>query len=127
MLGNKISHGVDGRLDHGALNGLRGLFSLHIAFDHIIYNVCKKWMPSNNLYGNVHMPFFYLLSGFSLTLAYGGTLWKEVCVGRETTKSFTNGMENQNHRPSAFALKTFYWNRLIRVLPLYYLATILIM
>ena len=127
MLGNKISHGVDGRLDHGALNGLRGLFSLHIALDHIISNTCEKSIPSTNLYGNVHMPFFYLLSGFSLTLAYGGTLWKEVCVVRKITTSFTNSMEISNKIPNAFALKTFYWNRITRVLPLYYLATTLCM
>ena len=29
-----------------------------------------------HLYGNVDMPLFFLLSGFSLSIAYGKILWK---------------------------------------------------
>ena len=131
MLGNKVANELQvERLDNGALNGLRGLLSFYVALEHVIHETCpwcKGIDPNTNFYGNVHMPLFYLLSGFTLALAYGQTMWKECFIGRKTTKSITLDMENQNQEAKAFAYGTFYWNRLARILPVYYLGTILSM
>ena len=130
MAGNESNAGISIRLDNGALNGLRGLLSVHIALDHIIYWTCpgcKDYLYSTNLYGNVHMPFFYLLSGFTLALSYGQTLWKELWVGCKATTTVVVDIKNQNQDPQIFSFCTFYWNRLTRILPMYYLGTLLIM
>jgi len=80
-----------------AHTGLRGILALHVALFHFVLFSDLK-IPSC---GNVQMPFFFLLSGFSLAVIYGDqefdfkTNWK--------------------------ALKRFYRNRLARCLPLFYL------
>ena len=52
---------VERRIDTRALDGLRGIAMLHVIVGHFIGSGC----PS------VEMTLFYLLSGYSLTLAYG--------------------------------------------------------
>lgn len=71
-------------------NGLRGLLAIHVAIFHYI-------MPIHT-YGNVHMPFFFLLSGFSLSVLYGKR-------------------ESQT--------RSFLQNRMARCLPIYYLSNVL--
>jgi len=72
-----------------AVNGLRGIAAFHVMLFHytwIVYQV--------SVYGMMEVPVFYLLSGFSLALAYGN---------------------------KKLDLLSFYYKRLVRVLPLYWL------
>ena len=57
--------------DGAALTGLRGLASLHVAVFHILLaSPCGLY-----IFATLQMPLFFLLSGFSLALAYGRTEW----------------------------------------------------
>eukprot|EP00931_Biecheleriopsis_adriatica_P077132 TRINITY_DN50752_c0_g1_i1.p1 TRINITY_DN50752_c0_g1~~TRINITY_DN50752_c0_g1_i1.p1 ORF type:complete len:523 (+),score=80.02 TRINITY_DN50752_c0_g1_i1:159-1571(+) len=58
------------RVDTGALTGLRGLAALHVAFGH--YASGSKFQL--DLIGGASMSFFYLLSGFIMTLGYNNKL-----------------------------------------------------
>jgi len=86
---------VERRIDTRALDGLRGIAMLHVIVGHFIGSGC----PS------VEMTLFYLLSGYSLTLAYG--------VRRNTDDG-------------SFLWQTvwFYWNRFVRTAPSFYLSNI---
>ena len=55
------------RVDTSALTGLRGLAALHVALGH--YGAFSE--IGVDLMGGAAMPFFYLLSGFVMTLGYG--------------------------------------------------------
>ena len=81
------------RFDKGALDGLRGLCALHVAAFHII-RPYGGW----HIYGCAAMPFFFLLSGFSLTVAYGSK--------------------------GPLDLRSYYYNRIIRIMPLLFLGHI---
>ena len=121
-------------MDKGALNGLRGLFAFHVmAFHHFGF---MRGQPEPlikteiNLYAQVDMPLFFLLSGFCLTLAYGKTQWHgstRGCYGCTTTTSDGVDVENPEEAPKIFNSWEFYKNRFIRILPLHYLAHILVL
>lgn len=116
-------------MDKGALDGLRGFFAFHLMVFHaLLYFKPPSSEPTINVYAAVHMPFFFLLSGFCLTLSNGKTQWNgsnRGCYGCKTTTS--NGVdkcETQNPEPKIFDSWEFYKKRLIRVLPLHYFAII---
>eukprot|EP01045_Picozoa_sp_COSAG04_P019121 COSAG04_NODE_1826_length_5485_cov_2.733569_8_plen_650_part_00 len=80
------------RVDTDALTGLRGLAALHVAVGHF----CLFSEIGVDLMGGASMPFFYLLSGFVMTLGYSG------------------GTEDTVHR------RKFYQNRCARLAPVHY-------
>ena len=83
------------KLDMQAHNGVRGLLALHVCVFHYLFGM-GQWSPFHvNTQGNAHMPFFFLLSGFSLAVIYGDKISDKL---------------------------TFYRNRVARVMPLFYLA-----
>ena len=119
----------DERVDRGALNGLRGLFSFHVMAFHACHFMAGDVKPVVNLYAQVDMPLFFLLSGFSLTLAYGKTLWNgstRCCLGCKTTTSDGVDLENPDEEIKIFNSWEFYKKRFIRILPLHYLGHILV-
>ena len=81
-------------IDTGALDGLRGLAALHVMLGHFVESGCP----------GVQMPLFYLLSGYSLTLAYGDKTVTEASVVRQTL--------------------CFYRNRFVRTAPSFYLSNV---
>ena len=118
-------------MDKGALNGLRGLLAFHImAFHAFIYLKPPSVNITLMLYGQVDMPLFFLLSGFSLTIAYGKTLWNgstRCCLGCKTTTSDgVTDSENPAEGRKIFDSWSFYKKRLIRILPLHYLGHIMV-
>ena len=118
------------RLDKGALDGLRGLFAFHIMAFHACLFMGSAIHPTVNLYGSVDMPLFFLLSGFSLTLAYGKTLWNgstRCCLGCKSTSLDGPDIENPSKAPKIFDSWEFYKKRFIRILPLLYLGHILVL
>ena len=58
-------------LDSSTLEGLRGLAALHVLFFH--YLLFSLGTNKINISGSLEMPLFFLLSGFTLSLAYGRT------------------------------------------------------
>ena len=119
------------RVDKGALNGLRGVFSFHVMVYHACVFLGNGFHPKLNLYANVDMPLFFLLSGFSLTLAYGRTVWDRSSLGfsnnNQKVISNVTDVENFEGSPKIFNSWEFYKKRLIRILPLHYLGTILVL
>ncbi len=88
-----------------AHTGLRGLFALWILLFHsIFYSV--GW----NLHGSALMPLFYLLSGYSLAIGYGGR------AGYNE--------EEQRKQVARFDITGFYKNRFARIAPVYYVVTL---
>ena len=119
------------RADKGALNGLRGLFAFHVMIYHACVFLGDGFHPKLNLYANVDMPLFFLLSGFSLTLAYGRTNWDRsslsCCNNNQKVNLNVTDVENLDVSPKIFNSWEFYKKRLIRILPLHYLGTILVL
>ena len=72
---NGIQKTNSDRVDKGSLNGLRGIFAFHVMVFHACMFLGGGTWPKINLYANIDMPLFFLLSGFSLVLAYGRTKW----------------------------------------------------
>ena len=60
---------ADEDIDLSALNGLRGMVAMHIMMHHL----CLFSKLGFNLHGSVNMPVFFLLSGFTLVIAYRKT------------------------------------------------------
>ena len=58
-------------LDTSALIGLRGVLALHI----LIYHCFLKAEASFNLVATIELPLFFIISGFTLALSEGHTLW----------------------------------------------------
>ena len=85
---------VERDIDTRALDGLRGIAALHVMVGHFLKSGC----------GALEMTLFYLLSGYSLTLAYGGRTGTEGSVVWRTL--------------------WFYWNRFVRTAPTFYLSNI---
>ena len=119
----------DVRMDKGALNGLRGLFAFHVMAFHACIFMTGGVEPVVNLYAQVDMPLFFLLSGFCLALAYGKTPWNgstRCCFGCKTTTSDGVDLENPDQEIKIFNSWEFYKKRFIRILPLHYLGHILV-
>ena len=120
----------DPRLDKGALSGLRGLFAFHVMTFHACLFADGGVHPTVNLLAQVDMPLFFLLSGFSLTLTYGKTLWNgstRGCFGWKTSTQDGIDTENPDGDPKIFDSWAFYKKRLIRILPLNYLGHVLVL
>ena len=80
-------------------NGLRGLCSVWIMMYHFL-----KMSIGFDILGNIAMPIFFILSGFSLSVVYGASV--------EGKSYFLNIAE-------------FYRNRFARIYPVYILTTFL--
>ena len=92
-------------IDLGALSGLRGYSSIWIVLFHCFHNSGYTVELSNIV------QIFYILSGFSLSVAYGLKKPTDLIKSRKDSK-----MINWQ----------FYQNRLARVLPVYYFALLLV-
>ena len=121
--GNNILNVDENRMDKYALNGLRGLLSFWV-MSHHAWSLSPHATATNKgvifLYGGAAMPFFFLLSGFSLTLKYGVVKWN--------TCSADIGDVNENiynKTQRRFDYWTFYRNRLIRIFPVYFIGIVL--
>ncbi len=91
-----------------AHTGLRGLLALYIMIFHsILFSV--GW----NLHGVTIIPFFFLLSGYSLAISYGKNQYSSQVADNGEEKA------TQNFK---FNFKHFYQNRFARIIPIYYLA-----
>ena len=119
---------VENRLDKGALNGLRGLLAFLVMSHHAW---CSNPQLTSTryvifLYGGFAVPGFFLLSGFSLALAYGGTKWNGSMIrrlGYQTSSS--DAIEDAispRKRRRLFDNYKFYKKRLIRIVPVHFLA-----
>ena len=120
----------DGRFDKGALDGLRGLFAFHVMAFHACFLLRVSGNQEVNLYGNIDMPMFFLLSGISLALAYGKTKWNgstRCCFGCKTYSTDGVDVENPQQEPKIFDSWEFYKKRLVRLLPLHYLGIVLVL
>ena len=69
-----------GRVDTLALTGLRGFAALHVAVGHY----CSISPAHVDLIGGASMSFFYLLSGFVMTLGYA----KDLVAGDMVLENF---------------------------------------
>ena len=119
----------DKRVDKGALNGLRGLFSLHV----LAHHGCQIFAGSSqistitvDLLAMVDMPLFFLLSGFSLALGYGKTKWTGCTRGWFGKSADGVDIENPEQQKKYFNSWEFYKKRFVRILPLHYLGIILV-
>jgi len=100
-----------------ALTGLRGLASLHILFFHALI-----FSPlSVNTMGSMEMPLFFLLSGYSLTLSYGRTIY-----AGHTSCCCMDSAQTGDDQPPLFQSFNFYRNRFARIMPIYYLVNFVI-
>ena len=135
-----VLRGVDVR----ALSGLRGLLALHVAVFHFMYYSTLRW----DLQGSPQMPWFFMLSGFTLTLVYGPQRVVSECpcgpwrCHTPTSRSTPDLAKGEGGRQSrscgcssgaayradsgdvGLGLAAFWQNRCARVAPLYYLMTV---
>ena len=133
-------------MGHG---GLRGLMALHVCVFHYLFGL-SPWSPLHlNTQGNAHLPFFFLLSGFSLAAIYGADVMGQQQQQQHTSTSTSTSTNKRNSdyssgnggttttiasatststpsmtstKAKATSLASFYRNRAARVLPLFYLA-----
>ena len=113
------------RMDQRALNGLRGFLACHVFCYHTFLRI-KLRNKGINLYGNLALPPFYLISGFCLMLAYGSRLWRvpRPCnLGPKTTAS-NKDLEIADDVKEIFDSRSFYKRRLLRLMPVHYLVCI---
>ena len=83
-------------MGHG---GLRGLMALHVCVFHYLFGL-SRWSPLHlNTQGNAHMPFFFLLSGFSLAAIYGADVMGQQHASTTITTTTTNN-NNSSKLPS---------------------------
>ncbi|CAK9116538.1 unnamed protein product [Durusdinium trenchii] len=94
----------EGRVDTHALTGLRGFAALHVALGHY----CAISPVHVDLIGGASMSFFYLLSGFVMTLGYAKDL-----VAADSSSNLAN-----------FNKRRFWRNRFARLFPMYMLTNI---
>jgi len=103
------------------LGGLRGLAAFHVMLLHyFLYSRYEVMVRGSNLYSRIHlqasvqMPLFFLLSGFSLALGYGGKQW--------SIKLPWQRLDAEGE--VRFDYARYYRNRFARVAPIYYLSQI---
>ena len=108
------------KFDSSALNGIRGISAIHIVLFHAFHYCTFDF----NLYGQVHMPLFFLLSGFCMTLGYGKTQYDgyEVFCGSCTKVSrgccgCETGAEAEE---KIFNTHNYLIGRCTRILPIYW-------
>ena len=112
------------------MDGLRGLFAFHVMAFHACLFLKGGENQEVNLYAHIDMPLFFLLSGLSLTLAYGKTKWNgstRCCFGCRTNSNDGVDIENSQQEPKIFDSWEFYKKRLIRILPLHYMGIVLVL
>ena len=97
--------GAESAINSDALNGLRGLASLHVLVFHVLFFSKGRI----NIIGSFEMPLFFLLSGYSLALNYGRkayTTHTRCCCSSAVVE---NG--NPNEEAVVFKSFNFYRNR----------------
>ena len=113
-----------------ALNGLRGLLAVHMTIFHSLlhteyeintyaavrfyFSILGLIMIKVQL--QVHLPWFFLLSGFCLTLSYGKTNYENVAFKAD------DGDPN-----ATFDFYQFIKSRILRTVPVYYSCILLIL
>ena len=98
------------KVDMKAHNGFRGLLSLHIAiFHYFLWNKDKRF----GIGGSAIMPLFFLLSGYTLGVVYGG---KPGIGASSRDGSYCSCSRND---------KKFYRNRFARIMPTFWLSNLL--
>lgn len=106
-------------LDLNDLDGLRGIAAVWIVLFHS-FHYSKLWYI--DLQGSTLMPLFFLLSGFTLTIGYHkrftGTTYNTIS---DITINESNINNNAEFKLSNRDLKRYFYNRCIRVLPVYYI------
>lgn len=101
-------------IDCTDLDGLRGIAAVWIMMFHIlVYS-----NPLIDLQGSTLMPLFFLLSGFTLTIGYSGRLLQD---SEENTQKLLEDFHPSQSKGSSVSLNKFYYNRFLRILPVYYL------
>ena len=114
-------------MDRRALNGLRGFLAYHVFSYHTFVRIKYNSRPIN-LYGNIALPPFYLLSGFCLAFVYGTKSWRVQppgYLGLKATASDKNpDLENADDAQEIFDCWNFYKRRLTRIMPAHYLICI---
>ncbi|RYG95474.1 hypothetical protein EON65_55925, partial [archaeon] len=102
-------------------HGLRGLLAVWVMVFHcVIFSKCPV-----DLQGSSLMPMFIMLSGFSLTVAYGK---KDVAEYQQVESYYheegqSDGVRHNVARKPLDFIK-FYHNRLVRLIPVYYLCSL---
>ena len=97
------------RVDTAALTGLRGMAAMQVALGHMTSGSNMRL----DLLGGAAMPFFYLLSGFVMTLGYGQTQYARTSIcGRRGEPAHDDGRKPME--------KGKFWrNRFARLFPVY--------
>jgi len=106
------------RIDTSALNGLRGVASLHIMLYHYGFPPL----------GRLELPLFFLISGYIFGICEGNKNYALTPCCTECTELRTPISTNELETPSdkiSFDSKNFYARRAARTLPLYYLCNLI--
>ena len=117
-------HNCNSKINTLALNGLRGLISIHIMLFHSFGALPGKL--SFSILGSVPLTLFFAISGFILALKEGQIEYKEeklFCCCNCNNKNKNNQSINLNK--NCFDKINFYQRRIARILPLYYIVNIL--
>ena len=114
-------------LDNGALNGLRGFFAFYIMVHHA-WTTNPQIASSNStihLYGDVLMPLYLMLSGFSVSLAYGKIRWSTSAMNRlgyqASSSNAAESLPFPRRERRIFPIWSFYRKRFIKTLPVHVL------
>ena len=115
------------RIDTTSLTGLRGFAALHVAMGHHVSKVPELGF----IYGGTAMPFFYLLSGFIMVIAYAAkpvarpSMWV-LCSRRYEPTTSTGELDTPETPPVAvFDARRFWRNRFARLFPVYFATNLL--
>jgi hypothetical protein len=99
------------RVDTAALTGLRGMAAMQVALGHMTAGSNLRL----DLLGGAAMPFFYLLSGFVMTLGYGQTRYAgSSCCSNSSPMAMDSG-----EQPQQMDKGKFWRNRFARLFPVY--------
>jgi len=115
--------------DNGALNGLRGWFAFHIMLNDVwtTNSQLESSKSGINLYGEVMIPLFLMLSVFSHTLSYGKLKWKSSTILDNETNS-TSDFESSpilRKQRRIFDYLGFYRKRWVKIFPIHILGIFL--
>ena len=106
VVSNRFAHNdafVRPGLSTSSLEGLRGIATLHVGTYHLFQiAVPQSWTALIRLHGETSVTFFYLISGFVLTLSYGDRF-------------------SAKHRPANLHW-SFFVRRTARLIPMYYVS-----
>jgi hypothetical protein len=129
--------GVDMK-DH---DGIRGVAAVWIVIFHSFY---YSRLKNVNLQGSTLMPLFFLLSGFSIAIGYNGRLFPDkfkskpievkpkdpeadmadnLITGPEGSNVIVEQEKKKEDSSSLSPLGRYFYNRFIRVIPVYYICT----